>query len=250
MDLGLAGRVALVTGGASGIGAAIAGGLAREGCDVAIVDRSAAEGTVRAVESCGCRALGLREDVRDFAAATRVVGEVVGRLGRLDILVCDAGITGDATLANMTEEQWDCVIDVNLKGVFNYNRAVAAHFAAHPGGRIVNIASINGLRGKFGQTNYAASKGGVIALTRSVARELGRHGVNVNAVAPGMVLTDMARALPGGVLERATGESLLGRLATPEDCADLVVFLCSERARHITGAVLPVDGGQYLGATA
>ena len=146
----------------------------------------------------------------------------------------------------MSEEQWDTVIDVNLKGCFNYNRAVARLFQEQKHGKIVNLASINGLRGKFGQANYAASKGGIVAMSKTLARELGKFNVNVNVVAPGMVRTEMAQSLPAEVLEKALDETALGRLATPEDCADLVVFLCSDRARHITGTVLQVDGGQYL----
>jgi 3-oxoacyl-[acyl-carrier protein] reductase len=146
----------------------------------------------------------------------------------------------------MTEAQWDEVIAVNLKGAYNYNQAAARMFKEQRGGKILNLASINGLRGKFGQANYAASKAGLIALTKTLARELGRYHVNVNVIAPGMVATEMTRSLPPEVVEAARGESALGRLATAEDCADLAAFLCSERARHITGAVLQIDGGQYL----
>jgi NAD(P)-dependent dehydrogenase (short-subunit alcohol dehydrogenase family) len=146
----------------------------------------------------------------------------------------------------LTETRWDDVIDVNLKGCFAYARAATAVFKAQRSGRIVNVASINGMRGKPGQANYAASKGGVIAFTRAVAREMGRYDVTVNAIAPGMITTAMTRALPAEVLEQATRESALGRLGTPEDCANLVAFLCSAKARHITGAVVTVDGGQYM----
>ncbi len=247
MNLALEGQVALVTGGAAGIGAAVAAALAAEGCDVAIVDRApAADISARAITDHGRRAHVLQADVRDGAAAERAVAAVIGELGRLDTLVCSAGITADATVANMTEEQWDDVLDVNLKGCFTYVHAVARHMMERRSGRIVTIASINGLRGKFGQANYAASKGGLIAMSKSVARELGRFNVTVNVVAPGMVITDMTRKLPADLLEKATGETVLGRLATPQDCADLVVFLCSERARHITGEVIRVDGGQYI----
>jgi len=249
MDLGLAGRVALVTGGRRGIGAAVARGLAAEGADVAIVDRDdddEAQAVVRDIVATGRRALIRPADVRDVAGAERVVGEVVARLGRLDILVCCAGITADGMVWKLTEAKWDDVIDVNLKGCFAYNRAAAAVFKPQRSGRIVNVASINGLRGKPGQSNYAASKGGVIALTRSVAREMGRYDVTVNAIAPGMIETAMTRALPPEVLEQATRESALGRMGQPEDCAHLVAFLCSGRARHITGAIVTVDGGQYM----
>ncbi|OGF13308.1 MAG: beta-ketoacyl-ACP reductase [Candidatus Eisenbacteria bacterium RBG_16_71_46] len=247
MNLGLEGRVAIVTGGAAGIGAAIAVALAREGCDVAIVDREVgAAAPVAAIVALGRKARAIQADVRDHAGAERAVETVVAELGRLDILVCNAGITSDAVVWKMSEEQWDTVIDVNLKGYFNYNRAAARRFMEQKGGKIVNIASINGLRGKFGQANYAASKGGVVSMSKTLARELGKFNVNVNVVAPGMVQTEMVRSLPPEVLEKAVDETAVGRLATPEDCADVVVFLCSDRARHITGEVIQVDGGQYI----
>ncbi len=247
MNLELERRVAMVTGGASGIGAAIGRVLAREGCDVALVDcRTDQANALRAITALGRRALALQADERDYAAAERMVETVVHDLGRLDILVCNAGVTADASLWRMSEEQWDRVIDVNLKGCFNYMRAAAAHFKSHGGGKMVGIASINGLRGKAGQANYAASKAGMVALGKTAARELGRFNVNVNVVAPGMVMTDMTRGLASEHIEKAAAEAVLGRIATPEDCADVVAFLCSERARHITGEVIQVDGGQYI----
>ncbi len=249
MDLALGGRTALVTGGAAGIGAAIALGLAREGCAVAVVDRTGPAGTaaiLRELEAMGRPGRAYAADVRDHAAAARVVDNVLRDFGRLDILVSNAGITADAIIWRMTEAQWDDVLDVNLKGCFNYNQAAASVFKEQKSGRIVNIASINGLRGKIGQANYAASKGGIIALSKTLARELGKFNVNVNVVAPGMVRTEMSRGLPPEVLEAALNETVLGRLATPEDCVNLVVFLCSDRACHITGEVIRVDGGQYI----
>lgn len=246
MDLQLTDKVALVTGGAAGIGAAIAATLAREGCAVAIVDLQAPAEPPTALQAFGRAARVYPGDVREFAHAERVVEAVRRDFGRLDVLVCNAGITDDAVTWKMTESQWDRVIAVNLKGCFNYCRAAAAVFREQKSGRIVNIASINGLRGKFAQANYAASKGGVIAFSKTLARELGKYNVNVNVVAPGMVNTDMARALPQEFITAAIDETVLGRLATPEECADLVAFLCSERARHITGEVVQIDGGQYL----
>jgi len=245
MNLRLGGQAALVTGGARGIGAAIAIALAREGCDVAIVDR-AQQGPLEAIEALGRRGMLIAGDVRDSAAAARAVEETVKAFGRLDILVCSAGITADATVWRMTEQQWDDVLAVNLKGTYSYNQASARVFKERKAGKIVNLSSINGLRGKFGQANYAASKGGVIALSKALARELGKYNVNVNVIAPGMVATEMSRSLPPELVEAARSETVLGRLAMPEDCADLAVFLCSERARHITGAVIQIDGGQYL----
>jgi 3-oxoacyl-[acyl-carrier protein] reductase len=146
----------------------------------------------------------------------------------------------------MTEEQWDTVINVNLKGYFNYNKAAATVMKDQKGGKIVNISSINGLRGKFAQSNYAASKGGEIAMSKSLAKELGKFNVNVNVVAPGMVMTDMAYNIPQEFLAAAMDETVVGRFATPEECAYLVAFLCSDRSRHITGEVIKVDGGQYM----
>jgi len=246
MDLELSGKVALVTGAARGIGAAIAVGLAREGCDVALVDRGDAAAAAAACTDAGRRARSFDADVSDWALAERVVSEARAALGRLDILVCCAGITRDAMSWKMTEADWDAVLAVNLKGYFNYCRAAAAIFKAQASGKMVLIASINGLRGKLGQANYAAAKAGGIALAKTLAKELGRYNVNVNAVAPGVVATEMARTMPPEALEKATAETLLGRAASPGDIADVVAFLCSERARHITGSVLKVDGGQYV----
>jgi 3-oxoacyl-[acyl-carrier protein] reductase len=247
VDLGLAGRVALVTGGSRGIGAAIALAFAREGCDVAAVhkdDREGARGTEAAVRALGRRFLAFDADVADFAEAQRVVGETRDALGRLDALVCNAGVTRDRTLLKMTEAEWDAVIETNLKGAFNYIRAAAPLFKEAGAGKIVAIASINGLRGKFGQANYAASKAGLIALVKTAARELGRYGVRANAVAPGLVRTEMARKLPPEFVQAAERESALGRIAEPEEVASVVVFLCSDAARHVTGQCVVVDGGQ------
>jgi len=247
VNLELEGKVAIITGGATGIGAAIAAALAREGCDVAIVDREppAAE-RLQAIRALGRQALVVQGDVRDRTQAESAVATVVREFGRFDILVCNAGITADATIRKMGEAQWDEVLDVNLTGCFNYIHAAAGCFMDQKSGKIVAIASINGLRGKFGQANYAASKAGVIALSKTAAREFGKFNVNVNVVAPGMVMTPMTQSLPLDVIEKAIGETVLGRLATPEDCAEVVVFLCSDRARHVTGQVIQVDGGQYI----
>ena len=249
MDLGLEGKSAIVTGGSMGIGTAIALDLAREGCDVAINYRrhdTEAKTVVEEVKAMGRKGLAIKADVSSYADAQNMVATVVKEFGKLDILVCNAGINWDGVIWKMSEEQFDQVINVNLKGYFNYNKAAAIVFKDQKGGKIVNISSINGLRGKFAQTNYAASKGGEIAMSKSLARELGKFNVNVNVVAPGMVMTDMARNIPPEFLNKAIDETVLGRIATPEEVAYLVTFLCSDRARHITGEVFKIDGGQYI----
>ncbi|MCK6459126.1 MAG: 3-oxoacyl-ACP reductase FabG [Planctomycetes bacterium] len=249
MDLGLGGKKALVTGGSRGIGAAIVRALAAEGCDVGFThlgDGPLADEMRRHVEGLRRRAFVAESDVADFRGSAEVVRRAAEALQGLDILVCNAGITADAVVWKMDEEQWDRVLDVNLKGCFNYCRAAAALFRARKGGKILNITSINGMRGKFGQSNYAASKGGMIAFTKTLAKELGKSNVNVNAIAPGMVLTEMMRALPGEFHLAAEEEAVLGRIAQPEEVASVALFLVSEHARHITGEVVRVDGGQYI----
>lgn len=249
MEKMLDGKAALVTGGSRGIGAAIALDLAGNGADVAFTystRKDAAEEVLRKVKSTGKKSMAIQADVSNFQEAQQVVQQVLQEFGHLEILVNNAGINRDAVVWKMTEEEWDAVIGTDLKGCFNYTRAVAPLFKEKQGGRIVNIVSINALRGKFGQANYSAAKAGVIALTKSVAREMGKFGVTVNAVAPGLIETDMVREAPESVREKALSEIVLGRLGQPEDVAYLVSFLCSERARHITGEVIKVDGGQYI----
>jgi 3-oxoacyl-[acyl-carrier protein] reductase len=227
----------------------VAEALALEGCDVAIVDRARdgmALGVTARVEAAGRHALAVEADVRQFAAADAAVREVAAAFGRLDVVVTCAGVTADAVSWKLTEEQWDTVLDVNLKGSFAVARAAAPLLRANQWGRIVLIGSINGRRGRFGQANYAASKAGIVGLGKTLARELGRFGTTVNVVAPGMVATPMTAALPAEALQRAEEEAVLGRIAEPRDIADAVVFLCSDRARHITGTVVPVDGGQDI----
>lgn len=245
----LAGQTALVTGAGRGIGAAIARQLAVAGCDVALMDIDPDGGMgllAQELRASGRRAIALALDVSSMAAAEESIAAVLREFGRLDILVCNAGITRDAMIWKMTEQAWDEVMAVNLKGCFTCCRAVAPVLRGQRRGRIVTIASINGFRGKVGQANYAASKAGVMALTKSLARELGPSGVTVNCVAPGFIRSTMTARLPAEIISAAIAETALGRLGEPEDVARVVAFLCSDGARHITGEVIKVDGGQYM----
>ncbi len=194
----------------------------------------------------GRKGLVVQADISNFSDAGKMVNDVKEEFGGLDILVNNAGINWDGVIWKMTEEQWDSVIDINLKGYFNYIRAVAPIFREQKSGKILNVTSINGLRGKFGQANYSASKAGIIGLTKTVARELGKYGINVNAVAPGLIETDMMKQATEEVRKMAIEEIVLKRIGLPEEVADVVAFMCSEMARHITGEVIKVDGGQYI----
>jgi 3-oxoacyl-[acyl-carrier protein] reductase len=249
MNLNLDNRVAIVTGGSLGIGKAIALDLAQNCVDVALNFRKHADeanGVVAEIERMGRRGLAVQADVTSYEDAQRMVATVRETFGRLDILVNNAGINRDGVVWKMTEAQWDEVLGTNLKGYFNYIRAAAPVFKEQGSGKIVNITSINGLRGKFGQSNYSAAKAGIVGLTKAVARELGKFSVNVNAVAPGLIETDMMRDAPQDVKDKALAEIVLGRLGAPEEVAHVVTFLCSDAARHITGEVIKVDGGQYI----
>ena len=249
MDMELEGKVAIVTGGTRGIGRAIVLDLAANGADVALNYRKSADLAAELAETIrgmGRRALVVQADVSSFDDAQAMVQKVLDEFGRLDILVNNAGVNWDGVVWKMTEEQWDRVIGVDLKGTFNYTRAVTPIFRGQGAGKIVNITSINGLRGKFGQTNYSAAKAGVIGFTKACARELGRYSVNINAVAPGLIETEMVKEAPEKVRDMALAEIVLGRLGLPEEVAYVVTFLCTEKARHITGQVIQVDGGQYI----
>lgn len=243
------GKVAIITGAASGIGRACALELARRGANICVVDQAGEDVMIQTshlLKETGARVTTFTADVTDHGKAGRIVAETRARMGRVDILVNAAGVNSDAPIWDITESQWDRVLNVNLKGTFNYLHAVAPGFRDQRSGKIVNIASIQALRGSFGISNYAASKAGVIGLTLSAAVELGRSNVNVNAVAPGFIRTPMTERLPARIMEEAEREAVLGRIGEPQDVANLVAFLCSELARHITGEVIKVDGGQLI----
>jgi len=242
-------KIALVTGGSRGIGRAIALDLAAEGADIVFTfheNQGKAQQVVDAILGMGRRALAIQADVTDFVKAQQVVDQVVTVWSQLDILVNNAGIHQNEPIWAMDEGMWDRVLDANLKGTFNYIRAVAPLFRQQRAGKIVTIASIHGLRGREAGPNYSAAKAGVIGLSKSVARDLGPYGVNVNVVAPGIIETDMVRALPSDIKDGFVAQIVLGKIGQPEDVAYMVTYLCSDKARHLTGEVIKVDGGQYI----
>jgi len=234
--LALDGRVALVAGGAGGIGRAIVALLAAAGARVVSLDLAGAA-PVEGAESLDC-------DLRDATAIAAAVAAVADRWGRLDVVVHAAGVTRDGVLWKLARADWDEVLAVNLTSAFDLLRAVAPRLRAARSGSVVLISSINGERGKFGQSNYAASKAGLIGLARSAARELGAAGVRVNVVAPGLIRTPMTAGLAPELVERAVAETALGHAGEPEDVAGAVLYLASDLSRHVTGQVLRVDGGQ------
>ncbi len=240
------GKTALVTGASRGIGRAIALALAKEGMNLAVVyagNAAAAQETVQSICALGVEAKAYACDVADYDAVGALCKQVVADLGPIYALVNNAGITRDRLAAQLRQEDFDAVINVNLKGAFHFIRHTYSGFLRQREGRILNITSVVGLSGNAGQANYAASKAGLIGLTKSVAKELAPRGITVNAIAPGFIDTDMTRQMPQAARDALTARIPLGRLGLAQDVADLAAFLCSERASYITGAVLPVDGG-------
>ena len=241
-------RVALVTGGAQGIGRAIALAMAREGAHVAICELNlqGAEQVCREIVALGRQALAVRADVTVKAEVEAMVGRVEDRFGRIDILVNNAGITRDAMYHKMTEEQFDQVIAVHLKGAWLCGRAVVGGMRERRFGKIINMSSISGKVGNLGQTNYSTAKAGLVGYTKAAARELARYNVNVNAIQPGVIDTPMMRAIPPDILEERIAEIPLGRMGTPDDVARVAVFLASEDSSYMTGCVLEVTGGRGM----
>ena len=244
----LEGKVAFVTGAARGIGRTIAERLAEAGSDLVLCDLKVEwlEDTAAAVRDMGRRAECIAMDVSDSKSVEAGVEKAVTALGRIDVLVNNAGITKDTLLARMTEETWDAVLDVNLKGTYAVTRAVSRVMMKQRTGAIVNIASIIGLIGNAGQCNYAASKGGVIAFTKSVAKELAKRNVRANAVAPGFIETRMTAELAEETRQKMLVAIPMGRFGTPADVANVVLFLCSDASSYLTGQVITVSGGMVM----
>lgn len=245
----LTGKTALVTGGSRGIGKAIALELASQGANIVVnYTRNAemAAGVVQEIEAFGVKALAVQGDVSKAAEAENLVEQAIAAFGQIDLLINNAGITRDTLLIRMKEEDWDEVLQINLKGAFLMTKLVGKAMLKKKTGRIVNITSVVGVMGNAGQANYAASKAGLIGLTKSAAKEFASRGITVNAVAPGFIRTDMTDALPEDVKNKYAEAIPLGAMGESEDIAKTVAFLCSEGARYITGQVLLVDGGLHI----
>lgn len=238
-------KIAIVTGGAQGIGKATVEKFLDEGATVVIwdVDDSKGNKFVADMTAQGFKAKFMKVNVAGFDEVEKAINDIITEYGRIDILVNNAGILRDGTLVKMTPEQWQNVIDVNLTGVFNCTKAVAPYMIAKQYGKIINATSVVGLYGNFGQTNYVATKAGVIGMTKVWARELGRKGINVNSIAPGFIATEMVESMPEKVIASMKEKTPLGRLGKPEDIANAYCFLASEESSFINGTVLSVDGG-------
>lgn len=245
----LEGKTAIVTGAARGIGKAIAMRFAQEGCNVAFTDlviNEAAEETQKELEAMGVKAKGYASDASNFEDTQKVVAEIAKDFDSIDILINNAGITKDTLLMRMTEDQWDAVINVNLKSVFNFTKAVQPTMLRQRSGSIVNMSSVVGVSGNAGQANYAASKAGMIGFTKSVAKELGSRGIRSNAIAPGFIITEMTGQLPDDVKKEWEGKIPLKRGGTPEDVANICVFLGSDLSAYVSGQTIHVCGGMNM----
>jgi 3-oxoacyl-[acyl-carrier protein] reductase len=241
-------KVAVITGGARGIGKTIALTFAREGAHIAAVDvnKDELDKACLQIKAMGREALGLVADVTDYAQVEEAVNKILDKFAKVDILVNNAGITKDNLILRMSQADWDAVLNVNLKGTFNLTRAVSRPMIKQRGGRIINIASIIGIIGNPGQANYSASKAGIIALTKTAAKELASRNINVNAIAPGFIQTEMTAKLPEDLKAKMLGVIPLNRFGTPEDVAAACVFLASEESGYITGQTIVVDGGMVM----
>ncbi|MEK7729668.1 MAG: SDR family NAD(P)-dependent oxidoreductase [candidate division KSB1 bacterium] len=239
LQINFTNQVIVITGGSGAIGLTTAKLFIESGARVVCVDMQPPQ---EALENCRF----IKADVANFQDVQACVADILAEEKFVDCLINNAGISRDAPVWKMAEAEWDAVLGVNLKGAFNFIHHLAPHFRERQRGKIVNVSSINGLRGKFGLSNYAASIAGLIGLTKTVAKELGRYNVNVNAVAPGYILTPLTQNLAQQVLDQAQAETVLGRLGQAGDVAHAILFLCSDLARHITGEVIKIDGGQYI----
>ena len=245
----LTGKVALVTGAGRGIGSAIAKTLAANGAFVIVNyngSKEKAEAVVEEIKKSGAEAAAVQCDVSDYAACGKMVEELIASYGHIDILVNNAGITRDNLILKMSEEEFDAVLNTNLKGTFHTIRHLSRYFVKQRAGRIINLSSVSGVMGNAGQANYSASKAGVIGLTKTAAREVASRGITVNAVAPGFIETDMTEVLPEKIKEASAAQIPLGKFGKAEDVANAVAFLASEDAGYITGQVLHVDGGMVM----
>ena len=245
----LEGKVALVTGGSRGIGRAIALLLAKRGADVAINfagNEAAAQATVDEIKALGRKAIMIKADVAVNAACVAMVDQVVQEFGKIDILVNNAGITRDGLLMRMKEEDWDAVLNTNLKSVYNCSKAAIKYMMKARAGRIVSISSVVGLMGNAGQANYAAAKAGIIGFTMALAKEVASRGITVNAICPGYIATDMTASMKQDVLDSIIRQIPVARMGTPREIADIVAFLSSEKAGFINGSTVTANGGQYI----
>lgn len=248
MDNMMKGKTVLITGAARGIGKAVALKLASEGADVAFTDLvidEVAQETEKELLALGVNAKGYASNAADFAQTEEVVGKIKEDFGKIDVLVNNAGITRDGLLLRMTEQQWDSVMEVNLKSAFNFVHAVLPHMMKQRGGSIINMASVVGVHGNKGQANYSASKAGLIALAKSVAQEMGPRGIRANAIAPGFIETAMTAQLPDSVKETYKSIIPMRRGGTVDDIANVALFLASDLSAYVSGQVIPVDGGMY-----